>query len=209
MTGIELLIVFGSAFGLGLIPFGGPSNLLVAYNWALAFHYTDPLNLTLVGLIVALGVSLAKGIHYMVTFFISGHLSEKTQKRLNTDAVKVRKWAFLLLFAAASTPIPDEPVVIPLGLMKYSPIKFFAAFFLGKLTITVAGAFLGFWLGGALSEWLSPTASIVLSIALTIIVTIILLKVDVGKITEQIAQKFQKGKPKESEKLTIPSSTEK
>jgi membrane protein DedA with SNARE-associated domain len=205
MTGIELLIVFGSSFALGLIPFGGPSNLLVAYNWALGFQYSDPLSLTLVGLMVALGVTLAKGIHYMVTFFISGHLSEKTQKRLDADAVKVRKWAFLLLFAAASTPIPDEPIVIPLGLMKYNPGKFLTAYFLGKLTITVAGAFLGFWLGGTLSEWLSPTASIVLSIVLTIIVTIILLKVDIGKITEQIALKFQKGKNKQPKNKAISS----
>jgi membrane protein YqaA with SNARE-associated domain len=68
----------------------------------------------------------------MVTFFVSKHLNEQRQKRLNTDAQKVRRWAFLLLFAAAATPIPDEPIIIPLGLMKYSPTKFFVSYFLGK-----------------------------------------------------------------------------
>jgi uncharacterized membrane protein YdjX (TVP38/TMEM64 family) len=93
---------------------------------------------------------------------------------------------------AAATPIPDEPVVIPLGLMKYSPVKFFTAFFLGKLSITVAGAFLGAWTKNTFSEWLSPEVMIVLSIVLTIVITVILLKVDVGKIAERIAARFQK-----------------
>jgi uncharacterized membrane protein YdjX (TVP38/TMEM64 family) len=73
--------------------------------------------------------------------------------------------------------------------MKYSPTKFFAAFFLGKLTITVAGAFLGSWTRSTFSEWLSPEVMIVLSIALTIAVTIILLKVDVGKLAERLVKR--------------------
>jgi uncharacterized membrane protein YdjX (TVP38/TMEM64 family) len=105
---------------------------------------------------------------------------------LDADALKVKRWAFLLLFAAAATPIPDEPIVIPMGLMKYSPTKFFTAFFLGKLSITVLGAFLGSWTKSAFSEWLSTDVMIVLSVVLTIVVAVILLKVDVGKLMEKI-----------------------
>jgi uncharacterized membrane protein YdjX (TVP38/TMEM64 family) len=105
--------------------------------------------------------------------------------------MKLRRWSFLLLYAAAATPIPDEPVVIPLGLMKYSPIKFFTAFFLGKLTITIAGAFLGAWTKMAFAEWLSPEVMVILSIALTISITVILLKVDLGKIVERILARFR------------------
>ena len=77
-----------------------------------------------------------------------------------------------------------------MGLLKYSPVKFFSAFFMGKLSITVLGAFLGSWTKSTFSEWLSPEAMIVLSIVLTIVVTVILLKVDVGK----LAQRFLKRK---------------
>jgi membrane protein DedA with SNARE-associated domain len=199
---IELLIVLSSSFGLGLIPFAGPSNLLIASTLALSLGYTDPMSLLGVGVMVALGAALAKGIHYMVTFIVSSHLSQNRQQRLQADAVKVKKWAFWLLFAAASTPIPDEPVVIPLGLMKYSPAKFFTAFFLGKLVITIPGAFLGAWTKRTFSEWLSPEIMIVLSIALTIVVTIILLKVDVGK----LAEKFLKRKTEKQNQETITTS---
>ncbi len=201
MTGIvELLAVLLTSFGFNLIPFAGPSNLFIASNAALLLSKVDPTVLTnpwvlvSIGFLVAFGASFAKGLHYIITFFIGRHLKGKQRQRLDEDAIKLKKWAFWLLFAAAATPIPDEPIVIPLGLMKYSPSKFFAAFFLGKLSITVIGAFLGAWGGRTFSEWLSPEVMIGLSVALTIVVTIILLKVDVGKIAERIAQKYSRKK---------------
>lgn len=189
---IETLVVFLSSLGFGLIPFAGPSNLFIASNFALVLGYSDVTSLVIIGFLVAIGASVAKSVHYMVTFFVSKHLSEKRRQRLDQDAAKIERWAFLLLFAAAATPIPDEPVVIPLGLMKYNPGKFFTAFFLGKLSITVVGAFLGAWTKNTFSEWLSPEVTIGLSIVLTIVITIILLKIDVGKLAEKILKKFTK-----------------
>jgi membrane protein DedA with SNARE-associated domain len=183
---IELFIVFLTSLGLNMIPFAGPSNLFIASNAALMVSSADSATLVAIGFLVAIGAALAKSIHYLVTFFIRGHLSQSWQKRLDADAAKVKRWAFLLLYVAAATPIPDEPVVIPLGLMKYSISKFFTAFFLGKLSITIIGAFLGVWTKSALSEWLSPEATIVLSVILTIVVTAILLKFDLAKLIEQI-----------------------
>jgi membrane protein YqaA with SNARE-associated domain len=189
---IELVLVLLSSFGFNMIPFAGPSNLFIASNAALLVPSANPL---LLGLLVAIGASLAKSVHYMVTFFISKHLSEKRRKRLDADAEKVKKWAFLLLFVAAASPIPDEPIIIPLGLMKYSPTKFFSAYFLGKLSIAILGALLGNWTGELFSGLLSETTMIIISIALTIIVTVILLKVDLGKLVE----KYLKQKPKVAE----------
>jgi membrane protein DedA with SNARE-associated domain len=189
-SSIELLVVLLSSFGLNLIPFAGPSNLLIASNFALILGIRDPAILVALGLLVAVGAAFAKSIHYLVTFFVSKHLSEKQRQRLDAEALKAKRWAPLLLFVAAATPIPDEPVIIPLGLMKYSPLKFFSAFFLGKLTITVAGAFLGSWTKSTFSEWLSPETMIIISIVLTIAIAVILLKIDVSK----LAEKFRKRK---------------
>ena len=196
---IELLLILLSSFGFNLIPFAGPSNLLIASTAAIGLTNADPATLLLVGIFVALGSALAKGVHYMVTFFVSKHLSEKRRQRLDDDANKVKKWAFLLLYAAAATPIPDEPIVIPLGLMKYSPVKFFTAYFLGKLTIGIAGAFLGSFALDLFSGVLSQTAMIILSIALTITVTVILLKFDLGKLAENSLKRVNK---KRQEKQT-------
>jgi len=186
----EFVITFVVAFGLNLIPFLGPSNLLIASTAAISLGNPDPATLIALGFIIALAASLAKSVHYMVTFFVSKHLSQKYQNRLDSEAVKIKPWAFLLLFLAAATPIPDEPVVIPLGLMKYSPAKFFSAYFLGKITIATAGAFLGSWIEVQFSGWFSQDALIVLSIILTVVITILMFKVDVGKLLNKI---FKRG----------------
>jgi membrane protein YqaA with SNARE-associated domain len=186
------ILLFFTGFGFNLIPFAGPSTLLIASNAAIILDTSNPFTLITIGFVIAISAALAKGVHYMVTFFVSGHLSEKRRQRLDTDAAKVRKWAFALLFIAAASPIPDEPIVIPLGLMKYSPVKFFTSYFLGKLSITVAGAFLGQEASNLFSGWLSPEAMVVISIVLTIVITVILLKVDVGK----LAEKYLHKKPK-------------
>lgn len=186
---IEFIIIFLTGFAFNLIPFAGPSNLLIASTAAIGLGNADVTSLVIIGFLIALGAALAKGIHYMVTFFVSGRLSQKRQERLNADSNKIKKWAFPLLFAVAATPLPDEPIVIPLGLMKYSPTKFFLAYFLGKLTISVAGAFIGQEASTLFSGWLTPeqmfVISIVVSIILTVVITIILLKVDIGKLSEK------------------------
>jgi membrane protein DedA with SNARE-associated domain len=184
----ELLGVFLASFGLNLVPFASPSNLLIASNAALMLD-SDPFTL---GFLVALGSALAKGIHYVVTFFIAKHLGEKRRQRLDAEALKVKKWAFPLLFVAAATPIPDEPVVIPLGLLRYNPLKFFIAFFFGKLSITIIGAYLGNWSGGFMSSALSQQVLVVISVVLTVVITVTLLKVDLGKIAGNILRLLRK-----------------
>ena len=202
---IEFIILFLTAFGFNLIPFAGPSNLLIASTAAIGMANADITTLIVIGFVIAFAAALAKGIYYMVTFFVSKHLSEKRRERLDADAVRVKRWAFVLLFLAAATPIPDEPVVIPLGLMKYSPAKFFTAYFLGKLSITVAGAFFGSLAGGYFSAWLNPELMVIISIVLTVIITIILLKVDLGKLAERFLHRRAAQKAEaEQEKLNNP-----
>jgi membrane protein DedA with SNARE-associated domain len=183
------VLLFAVAFGLNLIPFAGPSNLLIASSAAIGFVNPSFAELLFIGFIIAIAAALAKGIHYMITFFVSGHLSEKRQARLDADGVKVKRWAFALLFIAAASPIPDEPVVIPLGLMKYSPAKFFSAYFLGKIAITIPGAILGNFAGDIFSAYLSPVFMVIISIVLTVVVTVILIKVDVSKLAEKYLKK--------------------
>jgi len=187
----DLLIVLFTTFGFGLIPFTGPSTLFIASNSALILGVHDPPTLIAIAFLVALGSSLAKSVHYMVTFFVSKSLSEKRQQRLNEHAKKINRWAGLLLFVVATTPIPDDPVVIPLGLTKYSPYKFFTAFFAGKLIITLIGAFLGSWTGKQLSEWFTPEATIVTSIILTVVATVVLLKLDLNELAEKIMRRIK------------------
>jgi len=181
----ELLGILLTSFILNLIPFAGPSNLLIASNAALLFD-ADPFT---IGFLVAFGSASAKFIHYIISFFVSSLIGEKSRKRLDAAAAKIRRWAFLALFAVAATPLPDEPVVIPLGLLKYNPAKFYIAYFFGKLSITIVGAYMGRLGQQLFAPWISSEILMVASIVLTIAIAIVLLKVDVGKLAERILKR--------------------
>lgn len=203
-TPIEFIVTFAVAFAFNLIPFAGPSNMLIASTAAIGLGSADIGTLITIGFLIALGAALAKGIQYMVTFFISGHLSQKRQARLNDDAHRIKRWAMPLLFLVAATPLPDEPVIIPLGLMRYNPAKFFTAYFLGKLVITIPGAFLGSYAGEVFSAYLSPVVMVTISVVLTIVITVILLKVDVGKLIDKYIHHKRNGQ-KEQQKPNNPA----
>jgi membrane protein YqaA with SNARE-associated domain len=183
----ELLGVLLTSFVLNLIPFAGPSNLLIAANVALLVN-ADPWT---VGLLVALGSASAKSLHYVVAFFARRFVSERRREFLDEVRRRVGRWAFVALYIAAATPIPDEPVVIPLGLLRYSPAKFYLAYFLGKLSITIPGAYAG----GVLKERFEPLigreAMTIASIVMTIVITIILLKVDVNRVVQSIKRRWR------------------
>jgi membrane protein YqaA with SNARE-associated domain len=187
---IELLSVLLVSFGINMIPFASPSNLLVASSAALLVD-SDPVS---IGVLVALGATSAKLIHYAISFFVGKHVGEKRRKRLETAAAKARRWAALAVFIAAVTPIPDDPVTIPLGLMKYSPVKFAVSYFAGKLLVTVIGAFLGGFGEQILSGYVSQVVLAIISIVLTIAITVVLLKIDLSQIAERILRKMGWGR---------------
>lgn len=190
---IELLTVLVTSFALNLIPFAGPSNLFIASNAAL-LSTMDPLS---IGSLVAFGAATAKFIHYMITFFVGTHLGEKRRKKLDAAAPRLRRWGFVSLLAVAATPLPDEPVIIPLGLLKYHPAKFYLAYLAGKLLITIPGAYLGRFsqvllnLSGITQEVLTT-----ISIVLTIAITVVLLKVDIAGIARKIIRRETKTEPR-------------
>jgi len=97
----------------------------------------------------------------------------------------LKRWASLGIFVAAATPVPDDPIVVPLGLTHYSSTRLFLAYFSGKLLIGSVGAYLGKIGSEYGSAYLTLEGIIVISMILTLALTIILLKTDTGKLLEK------------------------
>ncbi len=174
--------IFVFSFLLNMIPFAGPSNLFIAANISILFH-ADPI---LIGTLVALGASVAKTIHYFIIFFVRRYMGEQKVVRIEKFGKKVMKYKMLAIFVVAATPIPDEPVIIPLGLARYSPVRFFVSYFAGKFGVAVPGAYfgqVGFVIVGSIigDVWL-----IILSVALTVAVTVVMLKWDIDEILRRV-----------------------
>ena len=189
------LVAFGYAgsfllsFALNLIPFAGPSNIVIAGIVALNMPSAS---FWFIGLSVALGSALAKMIHFAAASLTSRVLKEDQKLRLSRYAKKAGKIGPLIIFLAAATPIPDEPIVIPLGLMKYNIWKFAGIYFLGKCAITIPGAYLGHSAGLSLIDAIGNINIIIVSAIVTIAATILIVKVDLGEFFSKIFQRLFK-----------------
>ena len=177
------------SFAFNLIPFVGPSNIVIAGIIALNMPSAS---FWPIGLSVALGSSAAKMIHFYAAFLSSRVLKEDQKLRLSRYTKKVGNMGALLVFLAAATPIPDEPIVIPLGLMKYSPWKFLGTYFVGKCAVTIPGAYLGQSAGLSLIDAIGNVNVVIVSAIITIAATIILIKVDLNTVFSQILGRKEK-----------------
>jgi len=182
--------IFLFSFALGVLPFTGPSNMVIAGAIACIFPSLDPIG---IGVGVALGATTAKIIHYYVAFFASRVLSNSRREMLQRYGKRIQKWAMAAVFVSAATPIPDEPVVVPLGLMRYSFLRFFIAYLAGKLAITISGAYLGGRVALSLGNLLGTPLLIGLTAILTVAITIAMVKVDFERWLARLKHLFSKG----------------
>jgi membrane protein DedA with SNARE-associated domain len=175
------------------------------------------LNVLMVSLAISLGVSLAKAIHYYIVLQSRRLLGEQRKQGLDQARAKIGRWASFAVFLAASTPIPDDPIVITVALMKYSWVKFLLSFFAGKIVVTIAGGVLGILLGPAILELAGGDLPVIVSIALTIVLTGILFNWSFEKVASRTkknektkSRRRKKEEPKESKTTdaSVPSKGE-
>lgn len=161
-----LLII---CFIINLIPFLSPSNMVLAGAAMLLLPSFDPI---LVGVIVAISATCAKLIHFFVVRGSRMVLSDERLKSLDAEKQRVEKWGALALFIAAASPVPDDPLIVYVGLTKYSTFKFTLSYFIGKVSVTILGALIGYGVG----SYFESMPIVLASIALTALITGFLFK---------------------------------
>jgi len=189
LMGIFSLGIFGifvSSFLLYLVPFVGPSTMI--YSGAMAAICPDYSPL-LIGVLVSAGASVGKGVHYYVTYFARRVLGENNRHRLEDYCKKWGRWKSVAIFIASATPVPDEPVLISIALVNYSPLRFLLVFFIGKLVVTIPGAYVGRSASHVLLHVAGEVPVAIASIIFTIIVTVFLIKVDPHKLWKRLTRK--------------------
>lgn len=160
--------LFVVCFLINMVPFLSPSNMVLAGVAAATLRaagWSSDVWLP-VGVIVAIAATLAKVIHYYVVRGSRVMLSEERLRSLEFEKARVQKWGALALFIAAASPVPDDPLIVYVGLTKYSAPKFIASYFAGKVTVTLAGA----WIGGEIGSLFESFPIVVASIVLTALI---------------------------------------
>ena len=161
---IDLFAFFGSFGYLGilLISFVGSIIVFIPLPYfpiLITAAFNKQLEPNLISLSSAAGVVAAKILIFYISYYGNNILNVGTKKRILPLQRLLSRYGWLGAFTAALTPIPDDLVYIPLGLAKYSPLKFASAVFVGKFLLNEGIVWGAVVLGRPFIESLSSNAS--------------------------------------------------
>lgn len=184
MNSYGYLGIFGVSFLGSLIVFM-PMPYFILVILASVNPIFDP---TWIGIISAIGATIAKVIIFQASYTGSKLMSKSTEIRLKPFMRLVSKYGGIAAFLAALTPLPDDLVYIPLGLARYGLLKFIFFTLLGKIIFTTAiawGARLSIDYITIFIDSISDPSGVLLVttifIALTIITVYMIVKLDWAK----------------------------
>ncbi len=123
----------------------------------------DPLMLTISG---GLGSAIGEIAGYLLGYYGRRIISSDRQRKMDYLLKILGKYTPIALFIFALTPLPDDLLFIPLGILRYNLLKAFIPSFLGKLlmcyilasfggvyydTLTFLFGETGSWIGAAVT----------------------------------------------------------
>jgi membrane protein YqaA with SNARE-associated domain len=147
---------------------------------------------------VAAGIGSAIGEFSGYLLGVGGRkiISEKYRKKMDFLVKVFNKFGSVAIFLFALTPLPDDLLFIPLGVMRYSILKAFIPALIGKFCMNLIVAYGGRLsnhfieeIFGVESEWISALFSMILAIVLLIIIFVVMFKVDWEKHFEKYVAK--------------------
>lgn len=118
-------------------------------------------------------------------------ISGKYKRKMELLVKFFNKFGPVAIFLFALTPLPDDLLFIPLGVMRYSIVKTVVPAFIGKFFMNLIVAYSGRFsiqilkdIFGVESDWISALVGMVLAIALLVIVFILMFKMDWEKLLQ-------------------------
>src|SRR2546428_1139199 len=132
--GNPILVVFLVSIIGNMIPFFPVPYLLFVITIASGF---PGLGLFQIAAVSALGASIGKFVSYGLGYGARRALSG-SRARFDSFRKLVGGSSFLLALVFAALPLPDDIIFVPLGIIRYSPVKAFIALYSGKFFLTAA-----------------------------------------------------------------------
>ncbi len=184
LISLGYLGIFALSFGTNLIVFIPVPYLLLILFAALSGQF----DAALLVLSSATGAAIGKMVVFQSFYTGSRVIKDSARKNLTAFHTFIARYAWIVVFLAAATPIPDDIVYVPLGLGRYNRIKFFIALLAGKTAITlmvVYGAFFltntvfgDFLLGRDQASIVELVIAGVVFAAIAIVITILISRID-------------------------------
>jgi len=172
-------------FGVFLISFIGALSIVFPIPYTLVIYLLGSfLNPLLVAVSGGLGSALGEFSGYVLGYYGRAVLSEERRRKMDYMMKVFHHYGFAAIFFFALTPLPDDLLFIPLGIMRYRFVKAFIPALLGKMLMCFILAYSGYLSIGIIkvifgeSGWLG----FVVTTALLFIVIAVILKIDWEKV---------------------------
>lgn len=147
---------------------------------------------------VAAGMGSAVGEFsgYLVGFGGRRIIGERYKKKMEFLVRIFGRFGPIAIFIFALTPLPDDLLFIPLGVMRYGIIRAFIPALIGKFCMSFIVAYSGRFsihvirdVFGVETDWISALIGMVVAVVLLIIVFVIMFRVDWEKLFEKYVAK--------------------
>ncbi len=132
-----------------------------------------------------LGSSIGEFSGYLLGYGGRKAIGEKYRKRMDLLVRLFNRYGVIVIFAFALTPLPDDLIFIPLGIMRYSIVRAFIPALAGKFLMNLIVAYSGRFsvqiikdIFGVDSNWIIALIGMVLALVLLAVVFIVMFKVD-------------------------------
>ena len=199
-------------FGIFLISMLGAMSIFVPIPYTVVIftlgglRIFDPL---WIAVAAGLGAAIGEFSGYVIGFGGRRIISEKQKTKMDFLTKLFKKFGPIVIFVFALTPLPDDLLFIPLGVMRYSVLRAFIPALLGKFVSNLIIAYSGYFsleiiknIFGVEGEGMTVLIGIILALVLLVIVFIIMFKVDWEKRFAKYVNAPEKDSGKASEDNT-------
>ena len=138
------------------------------------------LNPLLLGLVCGVGSTIGEFSAYLIGLGGRRVLDERYGDRLESAKLLVQRYGMAAIFLFALLPLPDDLILVPMGMLRYDLVKAMAAMFVGKTLMCTIVAYAGLFSYDFVMELFSAGGIIggIASVVLLVIVIVAMIKID-------------------------------
>ncbi len=174
-----------SYLGVFLISLVGALSVIIPIPYTLVIYLLGSvLDPFLVAVSGGLGSALGEFSGYGLGYYGRVVLSKERRRKMDYMMKVFHRYGFAAIFLFALTPLPDDLLFIPLGIMRYRFLKAFIPAFLGKMLMCFILAYSGYWSVEVIEIVFGEGGllGVVITTALLVIVIVAILRIDWEKV---------------------------
>jgi membrane protein YqaA with SNARE-associated domain len=164
---------FISIFGNFTIFFPVPFTITI-------YAFGATLNPLLLGLVCGIGSTIGEASAYFVGVGGRKVIEGRYEERLESAKRLIQRYGAMIIFLFALLPLPDDIILIPLGVLRYDLKKALGAMFLGKTIMLTFVAYAGRYSYSFVKDIFESGGIFggVASVALLVIILVAMMKID-------------------------------